>query len=91
MNHKLHEAMNEISDKHLNEAETYKKPNHKPYWFAAVAALLIVAIGMGAILYWGYTADLVALAFMVPVLVAFQTVICFRAGRWYGRRDRTSK
>lgn len=32
-------------------------------------------IGMGAILYWGYTADLVALAFMVPVLVAFQTVI----------------
>lgn len=48
-------------------------------------------IGMGAILYWGYTADLVALAFMVPVLVAFQTVICFRAGRWYGRRDRTSK
>lgn len=48
-------------------------------------------IGMGAVLYWGYTADLVALAFMVPVLVAFQTVICFRAGRWYGRRDRTSK
>lgn len=48
-------------------------------------------IGMGAILYWGYTADLVALAFMIPVLVAFQTVICFRAGRWYGRRDRTSK
>lgn len=48
-------------------------------------------IGMGAVLYWGYTAGLVALAFMVPVLVAFQTVICFRAGRWYGRRDRTSK
>lgn len=48
-------------------------------------------IGMGAILYWGYTAGLVALTFMVPVLVAFQTVICFRAGRWFGRRDRTSK
>lgn len=48
-------------------------------------------IGMGAVLYWGFSADLVALAFMVPVLVAFQTVICFRAGRWYGRRDRTSK
>lgn len=48
-------------------------------------------IGMGAVLYWGYTADLVALAFMVPVLAAFQTVICFRAGRWYGRRDRMSK
>ena len=50
MNDKLHGALNEISDKHLNEAETYKKPNHTPYWFAAVAALLIVAIGMGAIL-----------------------------------------
>lgn len=48
-------------------------------------------ISMGAILYWGYTAGLVAMAFMVPVLVAFQTVICFRAGRWYGRRDCTSK
>ena len=48
-------------------------------------------IGMGAILYWGYTAELVALAFMVPVLVAFQTVICFRAGRWYGRRERMPK
>ena len=48
-------------------------------------------IGMGAVLYWGYTADLVALAFMVPVLVAFQTVICFRAGRWFGRREHTSK
>lgn len=48
-------------------------------------------IGMGAILYWGYTADLVALAFMVPVLVAFQTLICFRAGRWFGRRECRTK
>lgn len=48
-------------------------------------------IGMGAVLYWGYTAGLVALAFMVPVLAAFQTVICFRAGRWYGHRDRMPK
>lgn len=47
--------------------------------------------GMGAILYWGFCMGLVDLAFMIPVLVAFQTVICFRAGRWYGRRDRTSK
>lgn len=48
-------------------------------------------IGMGAILYWGYAAGLVELAFMVPVLVAFQTVICFRAGRWFGRQERTGK
>lgn len=48
-------------------------------------------LGMGLVLYLGYCAELVELAFMVPVLVAFQTVICFRAGRWYGRRDRTSK
>lgn len=48
-------------------------------------------IGMGAVLYWGFSAGLVELAFAVPVLVGFQTVICFRAGRWYGRRDRTSK
>ena len=48
-------------------------------------------LGMGLVLYLGYCAELVELAFMVPVLVAFQTVICFRAGRWFGRRDRTSK
>jgi hypothetical protein len=48
-------------------------------------------IGMGAILYWGYCADLVDVAFAVPVLVAFQTLICFRAGRWFGRRERKSK
>lgn len=48
-------------------------------------------IGMGAVLYCGYAAGMVALGFMVPVLVAFQTVICFRAGRWCGRQDRTNK
>lgn len=49
MNDKLHDALNEISDKHLNEAETYQNRSRTPYWFAAVAALLIVAIGIGAI------------------------------------------
>ena len=49
MNEKLHDALNEISDKHVNEAETYQKPKSKPYWVAAVAALLVFAIGMGAI------------------------------------------
>lgn len=48
-------------------------------------------IGMGAVLYWGYTMELVAPVFMVPVLIAFQTVICFRAGRWFGHRDQTKK
>ena len=49
MNDRLHDALNEISDKHLNEAETYQNRSRTPYWFAAVAALLIVAIGIGAI------------------------------------------
>ena len=31
MNDKLHEAMNEISDQHLLEAETYQKRRF-PYW-----------------------------------------------------------
>lgn len=48
-------------------------------------------IGMGAVLYWGFSAGLVELAFAVPVLICFQTVICFRAGRWFGRRDRSAK
>ena len=48
-------------------------------------------IGMVAVLYWGYCAGLVDLAFAVPALVAFQTVICFRAGRWFGNRERKSK
>lgn len=48
-------------------------------------------IGMGAVLYCGYAAGMVALGFLVPVLVAFQTVICFRAGRWCGRQDRKSR
>ena len=45
MNHKLHEAMNEISDKHLMEAETYQKRRF-PYWVAAAAAVLTLAVGL---------------------------------------------
>lgn len=48
-------------------------------------------IGLGAVLYWGYTKGFVELNFMVPALMVFQAIICFRAGRWYGRQDRTSK
>ena len=39
MNDKLNDALNEISDKYLTEAETYQK-RHFPYWIAAAAALL---------------------------------------------------
>ena len=46
MNHKLHEAMNEISDKHLMEAETYQKRRF-PYWVAAAAAMLALAFLLG--------------------------------------------
>ena len=47
MNDKLHEAMNEISDKHLWEAEIYQKRRF-PYWIAAAAALLALVITLSA-------------------------------------------
>lgn len=50
MNDKLHHALNEISDKHLNEVETYQKRSRKPYWFGAIAAVLAVAILAG--IFW---------------------------------------
>lgn len=46
MNDKLHEAMNEISNKHLMEAETYQKRRF-PYWIAAAAAMVALAILLG--------------------------------------------
>lgn len=46
MNDKLHEAMNEISDKHLLEVETYQKRRF-PYWIAAAAAMVALAILLG--------------------------------------------
>ena len=46
MNDKLHEAMNEISDKHLLEAETYQR-RFPVYWVAAVAAMLTLVILFG--------------------------------------------
>ena len=46
MNEKLNEALNEISDKHLEEAA---KPRKKRsfYWLGAVAAILVIAILAG--------------------------------------------
>ncbi len=44
-------------------------------------------LGMEAVLYFGLNGGLVDPDFAVPVLVAFQTLLCFRIGRWFGRQD----
>lgn len=41
----LQDALNEIDDKYIAEAAAPQKRSRKPYWFAAVAAVLILAIG----------------------------------------------
>lgn len=46
----LQDALNEIDDKYIAEAAAPQKRSRKPYWFAAVAAVLILAIGLGAVL-----------------------------------------
>lgn len=46
MNEKLQEALNEISDQHIDEAAKAKK-RKKVYWFGAVAAVLVVALVVG--------------------------------------------
>ena len=43
MNEKMHDALNQISDAHLNEAEHYHKRRF-PWWIGAVAAILAVVI-----------------------------------------------
>ena len=48
MNDKLHDAMNEISDKHLAEAEHYTR-HHRPLWAAAVAAVLALILTVSLI------------------------------------------
>lgn len=45
-------------------------------------------IGMGLVLWLGHRAGLVDMAFAAPVLIAFQTVICFRAGKFWGKWGR---
>lgn len=49
MNDKLNDALNQISNKHLSEAENYKRPSRRPYWIAAVAAVLAAVIGITAV------------------------------------------
>lgn len=48
MNEKLNNALNEISDKHLAEAENYKR-NRRPLWVGAVAAVLALVIAISMI------------------------------------------
>ena len=43
MNDKLNDALNEISDKYIMEAETYHK-RHFPYWIAAAAAIIVLIV-----------------------------------------------
>lgn len=47
MNEELNKAMEQISDKHIAEAAAFRKKRHRPYWVAAVAAVLVVAIAVG--------------------------------------------
>lgn len=44
MNETLHNALNEISDRHIAAADGYRKRRRYPYWFGAVAAVLAVVI-----------------------------------------------
>ncbi len=48
MNKKTHEALNEISDAYLNEAEHYQKRRF-PWWIGVVAAVLAVIIAISAL------------------------------------------
>lgn len=54
MNEKLNDALNEISDKHIIEATKAKKK--APYWFGAVAAVLVAALLVGIL--WHPSAQL---------------------------------
>lgn len=48
MNKKIHEALNEVSDAHLQEAELYHK-RHFPWWIGAIAAVLAVVIAVSSL------------------------------------------
>lgn len=50
MSKPISDALNEIDDRYIAEAAAPKKRSRKPYWFAAVAAVLVLAIGIGALL-----------------------------------------
>ena len=43
-------------------------------------------MGVAALVFAGHKAELVELEFMLPVLLCILAVICFRAGKHYGRK-----
>ena len=45
MNEKLHEALNEISNKHLAEAESFTR-QRRPQWVAVIAATLAFVLAI---------------------------------------------
>lgn len=49
MNDLLKDALNGIDDQYIAEAAQPQKRARKPYWYATIAALLALAIGLGAI------------------------------------------
>lgn len=49
MNNKLNKALDQISDKHLAEAENYRRPSRRPYWITAAAAVVALVIGVTAV------------------------------------------
>lgn len=56
MNDDLHNALNQISDTHLNESLQYKR-RQRPYWITAVAAVLAVIIAVSTIPGWRDATD----------------------------------
>ena len=48
MKNRIHEALNEVSDAHLTEAELYQKRRF-PWWMGAMAAILAVVIAVSAL------------------------------------------
>ena len=54
MNEKMNDALNEVRDKYIAEAARGKK--RRPYWFAAIAAVLALAIAL-SVTPWGSPAD----------------------------------
>ena len=46
-------------------------------------------LGAAGVVFLGEKLGLVDLAFAVPVLLAIQTMICFRAGKFFGRKRKS--
>lgn len=60
-------------------------------WGLFIGEKLLSMIGVAAVLCLGFWAELVEIGFLAPVLVALESVACFRIGRWSGRRKSEAK